>query len=55
MDLGGDGIKLASKNFQQAAWVYEHLLSVVSQLPPGQSSTDFNKETLSMNSNLCLA
>ena len=55
MDLGGDGIKVASKLFQQAAWVYENLLSLVTQLPAGQSSTDFNKETLTMNSNLCLA
>ena len=35
MDLGGEGIKMASKLFQQAAWVYEHLLSVVGQLPAG--------------------
>ena len=55
MDLGGDGIKNASKLFQQAAWTYENLLSACSQLPPGQSSVDFNKETLTMNSNLCLA
>ena len=55
MDLGGDGIKQASKLFQQAAWTYENLLSAASQLPPGQSTVDFNKETLTMNSNLCLA
>ena len=55
MDLGGDGIKMASKLFQQAAWVYENLLSSVTQLPAGQATTDFAKETLTMNSNLCLA
>ena len=55
MDLAGDGIKTASKLFQQAAWIFEHLISKVTQLPPSDASCDFNKETLSMNSNLCLA
>ena len=55
MDLGGDGIKVASKLFQQAAWIFEQLMTMSSQLPPGVASTDFNKETLVMNSNLCLA
>jgi len=55
MDLSGDGIKIGAKLFQQAAWIYEHLLSAVSQLPAGEATTDFCKETLTMNSNLCLA
>lgn len=55
MDLGGEGIKVASKLFQQAAWIFEHLLSKVSQLPPETLTTDFTKEALTMNSNLCLA
>lgn len=55
MDLGGDGIKMASKLFQQAGWTFEHLLVMASQLPPDCATTDFNKEALLMNSNLCLA
>ena len=55
MDLSGDGIKVASKLFQQSAWVFEQLLAMVSQLPPDCATTDFNKESLTMNSNLCLA
>lgn len=55
MDLGGDGIKTASKNFQESAWVFEHLISQVSQLPAGEATVDFSKESLSMAQNLCLA
>ena len=55
MDLGGDGIKQASKLFQQAAWTFEQLLTMVSQLPAGEATVDFSKEALIMNSNLCLA
>jgi hypothetical protein len=55
MDLQGDGIKKASKHFQEAAWMFEHLLTCVSQLPPGEATVDFSKEALTMNSNLCLA
>lgn len=55
MNLQGDGIKVASKLFQQAAWLFEHLMTLVSQLAPGETSVDFNKETLVQNSNLALA
>ena len=55
MDLQGDGIKQASKLFQQAAWIFDHLQTMVTSLPAGESSTDFAKETLTQNSNLCLA
>lgn len=55
MDLGGDGIKVASGLFRQAAWIFEQLLTMATQLPPEAHSCDFNKETLTMNSNLCLA
>ena len=55
MDLAGDGIKNASKLFQQAAWVFEQLLTMVGNLPPADTSVDFSKESLTMNSNLCLA
>ena len=55
MELGGDGIKQASLLFRKAAWVFEELLKMATQLPPDCHSTDFNKETLNMNSNLCLA
>ena len=55
MDLAGDGIKHASNYFRQAAWIFEQLLSMATQLPPDGHSCDFNKETLIQNSNLCLA
>jgi len=55
MDLAGDGIKEASKLFQQSAWVFEQLLTMVGNLPPADMSVDFSKEALSMNSALCLA
>ena len=55
MDLEGDGIKSASKHFQQAAWVFEQLLTMVGNLPPAEISVDFSKEALTMNINLCLA
>lgn len=55
MDLAGDGTKEASNLFQQSAWVFEHLQSCVVQLPPGEATTDFSKESLSMCTNLCLA
>jgi hypothetical protein len=29
MDLSGDGIKIASKHFQEAAWMFEHLQTIV--------------------------
>lgn len=54
-DLTGDGIKIASKFFMQAAWSFENLISKASQLPANETSTDFCKETLTMCSNLCLA
>lgn len=55
MELSGDGIKVASSLFRQAAWVFEQLLNMATQLPPDAHTCDFNKEALSMNSNLCLA
>jgi len=55
MDLSGDGIKTASKNFQESAWVFEYLISQVSTLPAGEATVDFSKESLSMSQNLCLA
>ena len=55
MDLGGDGIKQASMHFRNAAWVFEQILAMATQLPPDCHSTDFTKEALVMNSNLCLA
>ena len=55
MDLAGDGIKNASNYFRQAAWIFEQLLSMSTQLPADAHSCDFNKEALNMNSNLCLA
>lgn len=54
-DLSGDGIKIASKHFMQAAWLFENLISRSSQIPANETSTDFCKETLTMCSNLCLA
>ena len=46
MDLAGDGIKHASSFFRQAAWLFNHLQSMVTQLSPDGHSCDFNKETL---------
>lgn len=55
MDLSGDGIKEASKYFQQAGWIFEHLRSVVTNLNPSEISCDFTAECLGMLSNLMLA
>ncbi len=55
MDLGGDGIKDASKLFQQAAWTFEHLRTLVTNLQPSDISIDFTSEALGMLSNLMLA
>ena len=55
MDLNGDGIKHASNYFRQAAWVFDQLISMSTQLPPASHSCDFNKEALSQNTNICLA
>jgi len=55
MDLGGDGIKIASVLFRKAAWIFNHLITMASQLPPGCASVDFHKEALTMNRELCLA
>lgn len=55
MDLGGDGIKEASKMFQQAGWVFEYMRTLVTNLSPSESSTDFTSESLGMLTNLMLA
>lgn len=55
MDLTGEGIKEASKLFQQAGWVFEHLRSLVTGLNPSEISVDFTAEALGMLSNLMLA
>jgi programmed cell death 6-interacting protein len=48
-------VKEASKLFQQAAWTFEHLRSMVSNLHPSEMSCDFTGESLGMLSNLMLA
>jgi len=55
MDLGGEGIKEASKMFQQAAWTFEHLRSLVALLQPSDVSLDLTSECLGMLTNLMLA
>lgn len=55
MDLAGDGIKQASKQFRSAAWVFEEAMKAATQLPVDCYSVDFSKEALNMNTNLCLA
>lgn len=55
MDLAGDGIKQASKQFRTAAWVFEEAMKAATQLPVDCYSIDFSKEALNMNTNLCLA
>ena len=55
MDLAGDGIKEASKLFQQAGWCFEHMRTMVNGLQPSEVTVDFTSECLSMLSNLMLA
>ena len=55
MDLQNDGIKEASKLFQQAGWVFEHMRTLVTQLNPSEVTCDFTSECLGMLSNLMLA
>lgn len=55
MDLNGEGIKEASKMFQQAGWAFEHLRTVTTNLNPSEISCDFTAESLGMLSNLMLA
>jgi len=55
MDLSGDGIKEASKMFQQAGWVFEHMRTLVTGLSPSEITVDFTAEALGMLSNLMLA
>jgi hypothetical protein len=55
MDLSGDNTKQAKMYFEESAWVFEHLMTVVGTLPPGEITVDLSKESLTMCSNLCLA
>ena len=55
MDLTGDGIKEASKLFQQAAWVFDHLRTLVTNLSPSEVSVDFSAESLGCLTNRMLA
>jgi programmed cell death 6-interacting protein len=55
MDLSGDGIKEASKQFQGAAAIFDEIKSRVGDLKPDQVTTDFTNESLSMLTNLSLA
>ena len=55
MELSGDGIKEASKLFQQAGWVFEHMKTLVTGLSPSEVTVDFSTEALGMLSNLMLA
>jgi len=55
MNLEGDGIKHASKAFQQAAWIFDDLSKNVSQLAPSDITPDFTNEGLTCLSNLMLA
>jgi hypothetical protein len=55
MDLSGDGIKDASKLFQQAAWTFDTLRTLVTNLQPSDVSCDFTSESLGMLTNLMLA
>jgi hypothetical protein len=41
--------------FQQAGWVFEHMRTIVTNLNPSESSTDFTSESLGMLTNLMLA
>lgn len=55
MDLTADGIREASKLFQQAAWVFDHLRTLVSSISPNEMTIDFTAECLGMLTNLMLA
>ena len=55
MNLDGDGIKEASKLFQQAGWLFEQVKMEASQLNATDFSMDFSNENLSMLSHLMLA
>lgn len=55
MKLDGDEIKKACKYMQEAAWIFEDLKKDVSQLQPGETSSDFTSETLDCLSNMMLA
>jgi hypothetical protein len=55
MSLDGDGTKNAGLYFQQSAWVYEYSMNQVTQMPAGEATPDFSKESLTMCTNLCLA
>ena len=55
MNLDGDGIKEASKLFQQSAWLFEHIKQEAASLHAADFSSDFSNENLSMMSHLMLA
>lgn len=55
MDLDAEGIKKACWHLQQSAWVFEHLIPLVSRIKEGEICEDFRKEALVMNMNLSLA
>eukprot|EP00347_Sterkiella_histriomuscorum_P011694 403371464 len=55
MDLTGDGIKEASRFFQQAAWALDHCKTFHNQLPVGAQYQDFSIDNLNMLHNLMLA
>jgi len=55
MDLTGEGIKEASKLFQQAGWVFEHLKTLQSNLQPSDVTCDLTSDALGMLSYLMLA
>ncbi len=55
MDLSGEGIKEASKLFQQSAWAFDNLRSLTTTLSPADMSCDFTAESLGMLTNLMLA
>lgn len=55
MSLEGNGIKIATKYLQQAAWIFEDLKTNVTQLKPTETTTDLTAESLGMLSNLMLA
>jgi len=55
MNHDGENIKQASLCFQQAAWVFDHLSTLVSETPLPNMTPDLCKESLVMNSQICLA
>ena len=55
MPLEGTGIKLACRYFQECAGVFNELTQLTGSISADELTPDLSRESLIMNSNLCLA